>query len=189
MQSLSIKDVAKDKQLLQQQQYVCVIAKQKRSCFNKRTAHVDVKEVLGDAFGVLYNSYKTKGNFPYQIIANHYTRADVVLPVVSGEYLLKHKKTILWDRCFIIGTEQTFNLISDFIFKSEEMKAEEKRYNDSWDKKCMEVAFQKGDMAKIDGRLPREIANGLKYVNRLNRYRIAKKKWEEYLQLQKRKAA
>ena len=69
------------------------------------------------------------------------------------------------------------------------MKAEEKRYYDSWDKKCMEVAFQKGDMAKIDGSLPREIANGLKYDNRWNRYRIACKKWDEYLQLQKRKAA
>ena len=95
----------------------------------------------------------------------------------------------MWDRCFIIGTEQTFKSISDFIFKSDEMKAEQKRFKESWDKKVMEVAFKEGDMASIDGRLPRAIANDLKYDNTFNRYRIACKKWEEYLQLQKRKAA
>jgi hypothetical protein len=183
MESLSIKNVVKNKK------YVCVIAKQKRSCFDKRSRDVDVNEVLGAAFGRAYFFFKTEGNFPHSIIASHYTRNDVVLPTVSGEYLLEHEKTILWDRCFIIGTEETFKSISEFIFESKEMRAEEKRHNESWDKKVMEVAFKNGNLASINGRLPTPIANDLKRENKWNRYRIAVKKWDEYLQLQKRKVA
>jgi hypothetical protein len=180
MKPLTIKDVHKDKQ------YVCVIEKQQRSCFNKRRADLDVQEVLGSK---KYTYYKTKGYFPYEIIAHHYVSGEVVIPVVSGAYLLEHKETILWDRCFIISTEETFRTISDFIFKSKEMKEEDQRHNDSWDKKVMEVAFEKGDMATIDGTLPRAIANDLKDKNKWNRYRIARTKWDEYLRLQNKKAA
>ena len=180
MKPLTINDIQKDKK------YVCVIAKQRRSCFDRTSADKEVREVLGL---LKYSYYETKGYFPHGVIANHYASGDVVIPVVSGAHLLEHKDTILWDRCFIIGTEEIFKSITDFCFNNKEMKAEEQRHSESWDKKVMEVAFEKGDMASIDGTLPRAIANDLKRRNEWNRHSIARTKWDEYLQLQKKKAA